>query len=125
MSTSAETTEAVTTADRVADAVRHVAHASHRARLFQSMAEDAIETGVHAARRSFRRRLREIEDLPAQVEEITVFALLGTLVVIVRVFSRCGLFPPLVRMSPPSGPSFGHPDVGRVVALARLWRVTP
>ena len=63
MSTSAETTEAVTTADRVADAVRHVAHASHRARLFQSMAEDAIETGVHAARRSFRRRLREIEDL--------------------------------------------------------------
>ena len=63
MSQLVETQDPVTTADRVTDAVRHVAHASHKARLFQSMAEDAIETGVHAARRSFRRRLREIEDL--------------------------------------------------------------
>ena len=63
MSTSVPMPETPTTSDRVADAVQHVAHSSHKARLFQSMAEDAIETGVHAARRSFRRRMRELEDL--------------------------------------------------------------
>ena len=63
MSRSVDMPETVTTSDRVADAVRQVAHTSHKARMFQSMAEDALETGVHAARRSLRRRLREIEDL--------------------------------------------------------------
>jgi ElaB/YqjD/DUF883 family membrane-anchored ribosome-binding protein len=52
--------------DRIADAVRHAAHLSHEARLMKSMARDAGEDGVHAARRALRRvrhRLDALEDL--------------------------------------------------------------
>jgi ElaB/YqjD/DUF883 family membrane-anchored ribosome-binding protein len=62
MSTIAETPN-VTTADRVTDAVERVAHASHQAHILKSMAQDAIEGGVHAARRTMKRRVRQLEDL--------------------------------------------------------------
>jgi ElaB/YqjD/DUF883 family membrane-anchored ribosome-binding protein len=65
-----ETTEVAqepTVADRIADAVRHAAHFSHEARLVTSMARDAGEEGVHAAKRAIkharRRGVEALEDL--------------------------------------------------------------
>jgi ElaB/YqjD/DUF883 family membrane-anchored ribosome-binding protein len=55
-----------TMAARVADTVRRVAHASHEARLLTSVAEDAIEDGVYAAKRavkSAQKRFDAVEDL--------------------------------------------------------------
>lgn len=52
--------------DRVVDACRQAAHISHEARLLKSVAEDAIEDGVHAAKRavkSIQRRIEEFGDL--------------------------------------------------------------
>jgi ElaB/YqjD/DUF883 family membrane-anchored ribosome-binding protein len=49
-------------ADRVVDAARHAAHLSHEARAVKSLAEDAIEDGVHAARRAARRGIERLED---------------------------------------------------------------
>ncbi len=52
--------------DRMADAARQVAHLSHEARMVRSMAEDAIEDGVHKARRavkSVRRGIERLEDI--------------------------------------------------------------
>ncbi len=52
--------------DRMADAARHVAHLSHDARMVRTAAEDAIEDGVHKARRavkSVRRGIERLEDL--------------------------------------------------------------
>jgi ElaB/YqjD/DUF883 family membrane-anchored ribosome-binding protein len=59
-------TEKPTVGDRVADACRQAAHVSHEARMLKSVAEDAIEDGVHAAKRamkSVRRRVEELGDL--------------------------------------------------------------
>jgi ElaB/YqjD/DUF883 family membrane-anchored ribosome-binding protein len=53
-------TPKTTTADRITDAVRHAAHFSHEVRLMKSMARDAGEEGVHAAKRVLRRVQREI-----------------------------------------------------------------
>lgn len=53
-------------ADRIMDAGRHAAHLSHKARLVKSLAADAIENGVHAARRavkSVRRGVERLEDV--------------------------------------------------------------
>jgi hypothetical protein len=55
-----------TARDRVVDACRHAAHISHEARLIKSVAEDAIEDGVHAVKRaitSVRHRVEELGDL--------------------------------------------------------------
>ena len=56
-----------TVGDRlVDDACRQAAHISHEARLLKSVAEDAIEDGVHAAKRaikSVQRRAEELGDL--------------------------------------------------------------
>ncbi len=52
-----------TTADRVVNAVKRTAHASHEARLFKSLAQDAIEGGIHDAKRGIRRRIRQCEDM--------------------------------------------------------------
>jgi ElaB/YqjD/DUF883 family membrane-anchored ribosome-binding protein len=41
--------------DRITDAIRHGAHFSHQVRLMKSMARDAGEEGVHAAKRAMRR----------------------------------------------------------------------
>lgn len=51
-----------TVGDRLTDARRHAMHMSHDARLLKSAASDAIEEGVHAARRAVRRRVRQMED---------------------------------------------------------------
>ncbi len=54
--------------DRLADAARQAAHLSHEARMVKSLAEDAIEDGVHRARRAVKtvrrgiERLRDIRD---------------------------------------------------------------
>jgi ElaB/YqjD/DUF883 family membrane-anchored ribosome-binding protein len=45
------------------DAMRHVSHASHDARLLGSLASDAIEDGVHAARRTIKRTRHAALDL--------------------------------------------------------------
>ena len=52
-----------TVADRVADIVRRAAHLSHEARLVKSMARDAGEEGVHAAKRAIRQVQRSVEKL--------------------------------------------------------------
>jgi ElaB/YqjD/DUF883 family membrane-anchored ribosome-binding protein len=49
--------------DRIADAVRHAAHLSHEARMVTSIARDAGEEGVHAAKRVIRRGVETLEDL--------------------------------------------------------------
>jgi ElaB/YqjD/DUF883 family membrane-anchored ribosome-binding protein len=54
-----ELTQEPTIGDRIADAVRHAAHLSHEARLVTSMARDAGEEGVHAAKRAMRRVRRQ------------------------------------------------------------------
>ncbi len=46
---------------RLADAARHAAHLSHEARMVKSLAEDAIEDGVHKARRAVKSVHRGIE----------------------------------------------------------------
>ena len=53
----------LSTTDRLADAVRYAAHFSHEAKLMKSMARDAGEEGVHAAKRALRRAKRAVETL--------------------------------------------------------------
>jgi ElaB/YqjD/DUF883 family membrane-anchored ribosome-binding protein len=50
-------------ADRITDAIRHGAHLAHEARLMKSMARDAGEEGVHAAKCAIKRMRRGIETL--------------------------------------------------------------
>jgi ElaB/YqjD/DUF883 family membrane-anchored ribosome-binding protein len=52
-----------TTTDRVTDGVRQAAHFSHQVRLMKSMARDAGEEGVHAAKRAMKRMQRGLETL--------------------------------------------------------------
>lgn len=52
-----------TVGDRVADAVRHASHLSHEARLLSSMAADAVEDRVYAAKRAVKSVERRVEDL--------------------------------------------------------------
>ena len=55
-----------TARDRVIDACRRVAHVSHEARPLKSLAADAVDDGVHAAKRamtSVRRAVEELGDL--------------------------------------------------------------
>jgi ElaB/YqjD/DUF883 family membrane-anchored ribosome-binding protein len=52
-----------TITDRIADAVRQAAHLSHEARLVTSVAKDAGEEGVHAAKRLLKRARRTAENL--------------------------------------------------------------
>lgn len=58
-----EVVQEPTVVDRTVDAVRHAAHLSHEARLMRSMARDAGEEGVHAAKRAIRRVQRGVEVL--------------------------------------------------------------
>ena len=60
-----ETTEGEkpTASDQVVDAGRQAAHVSHEARLLKSVAEDAIEEGVHAAKRAMKSIKGRVEDL--------------------------------------------------------------
>jgi hypothetical protein len=55
-----------TARERAVDACRDAAHLSHEVRLLKSVAEDAIDDGVHAAKRalkSVRHRVEELGDL--------------------------------------------------------------
>jgi ElaB/YqjD/DUF883 family membrane-anchored ribosome-binding protein len=49
--------------DRITDGVRHAAHLSHQVRLMKSMARDAGEEGVYAAKRLVRRVRHGVERL--------------------------------------------------------------
>jgi ElaB/YqjD/DUF883 family membrane-anchored ribosome-binding protein len=49
--------------DRVVDAGRRAAHLSHEAHLMKSVASDAIEDGVYAARRALKAARHRVEDL--------------------------------------------------------------
>ena len=65
-STTVETSKAASNAsvrDRVVDACRQSAHLSHEARLLKSLATDAIEDGVHAAKRAITSVKRGVEEL--------------------------------------------------------------
>ena len=55
-------TDPLTTADCLADAAARAAHAAHEVRLLKTLAADAVEDGVHAARRAATRGARGIEE---------------------------------------------------------------
>jgi ElaB/YqjD/DUF883 family membrane-anchored ribosome-binding protein len=52
-----------TVRDRVIDACRHAAHVSHEARLLKSLAADAVDDGVHAAKRAMKSVRHGVEEL--------------------------------------------------------------
>ena len=59
-------TNSASVCNRVVDACRQASHPSHEARLLKSLATDAVEDGVHAAKRaitSVKRRVEDLEDL--------------------------------------------------------------
>lgn len=61
-----------TVKDRVVDAYRHGAHLSHEVRLAKSIAADAIEEGIHSARRSALKSIRRgVEQFEDFTEEAT------------------------------------------------------
>jgi ElaB/YqjD/DUF883 family membrane-anchored ribosome-binding protein len=47
--------------DRVLDAARQAAHVSHEAKLLKSIATDAVDDGIHAAKRAIRNVRRSVE----------------------------------------------------------------
>lgn len=49
--------------ERAIDAARQVAHVSHEAQLLKSLAADAVEDGLHAAKRAIKAGQRRIEEL--------------------------------------------------------------
>jgi hypothetical protein len=56
--------------ERVTDACRRAAHLSHEAHLFRSVAEDAIEDGVHAAQRAMKVARRRVADFGEGLENV-------------------------------------------------------
>lgn len=58
-----EAEKAPTVRDRVLDAFRQTAHASHEARLLKSLAADAVDDAVHAAKRAMKSVKRGVEEL--------------------------------------------------------------
>ncbi len=59
-------------ADRIVDTVRQAAHASHEARLFKTLAEDAFEDGVHAAKRAIQTAQRRVVEDVAELKDEAV-----------------------------------------------------
>ena len=57
----------LTASDRVADVIERAAHVAHEARVLKTVAADAVEDAVHAARRAATRTGRDIEDWRATV----------------------------------------------------------
>jgi ElaB/YqjD/DUF883 family membrane-anchored ribosome-binding protein len=55
--------EQTTVRHRAVDTVRQAAHLAHEARLLKTLASDAVEDGVHAAKRAITHGLHEFEDL--------------------------------------------------------------
>ena len=58
-----ETTRNASVRDRAIDACRQATHLSHEARLLKSLASDAVEDGVHAAKRAITSVKRGVEKL--------------------------------------------------------------
>ena len=58
-----EVEQRTTVGNRAVDACRQATHISHEARLLKSVAEDAIEDGVHAAKRAIKLVHRQVEEL--------------------------------------------------------------
>ena len=58
-----ETTRNASVRDRAIDACRQATHLSHEARLLKSLASDAVEDGVHAAKRAITSVKRGVEEL--------------------------------------------------------------
>ena len=59
----AGTANPTTARDRVVDAVGQAAHLAREARLLETRASDALEDGVHAAKRVMTRSAHQVEDL--------------------------------------------------------------
>jgi ElaB/YqjD/DUF883 family membrane-anchored ribosome-binding protein len=55
--------EAPSFRERVVDACRQAGHLSHEARLMKTVAEDALEDGVYAAKRAVKSIGRQVETL--------------------------------------------------------------
>lgn len=51
-----------TTQDRLVDVVGRAANVAHEARVLRTMAADAVEDGVHAAKRAVTRGARDFEE---------------------------------------------------------------
>jgi hypothetical protein len=49
--------------DKAADVIRAATHAAHDARMLKTLAADAVEDGVYAARRAARVAKRDFEDV--------------------------------------------------------------
>ena len=49
--------------DNVVDAFRQAAHVSHEARLLKSLAADAVDDGLHVAKRAIKAARRRVEGL--------------------------------------------------------------
>jgi len=58
-----------TVRDRAIDACRQVAHLSHEAQLLKSFATDAVDDGVHAAKRAMKSLRRGVEEFGDFKEE--------------------------------------------------------
>jgi ElaB/YqjD/DUF883 family membrane-anchored ribosome-binding protein len=55
-------TDRPTTQERLVDVVGRAAHAAHEVRVLKTMAADAVEDGVHAAKRAVTRGARDFEE---------------------------------------------------------------
>ena len=64
-----ETASSVSVHDRAIDACRQAAHLPHEARLLKSLATDAVDDGVHAAKRAIKSVRRSVEELGDLKEE--------------------------------------------------------
>jgi ElaB/YqjD/DUF883 family membrane-anchored ribosome-binding protein len=89
--------EPQTAQDRLADVVGRAAHVAHEARVLKTKAADAVEDGVHAARRAVTRGAREFEEFretaayrikKAPFLAVTVAAGAGLLIGVL--LGRCG-----------------------------------
>ena len=49
--------------ERLSDAAHRLSHVSHEAQLFKSLASDAVDDGVHAAKRAIKSAQHRAEDL--------------------------------------------------------------
>ena|SRR5258708_2650509 len=68
--TDTDVQSAPTAHDRATDTSRQIAHLSHEAQRLGSRAADAVEDGVHAAKRAIKSVERGIEELGDRKEEI-------------------------------------------------------
>ena len=54
--------------ERVLDAARQAEHVAHDARRMTERAAEVLEDGLHAAKRTYKRRVHELEDLRDEAE---------------------------------------------------------